>query len=109
MPMMRRGEVWWVDFNPSIGGEIQKVRPAIIVSNDAANKLLNRVQVVPVTSNNAKCYPCEAYVEIEGKLCKAMADQIATVSKQRLKSKICRISEQNALEVERAIKVQLAL
>ncbi|HEX4044896.1 MAG TPA: type II toxin-antitoxin system PemK/MazF family toxin [Gammaproteobacteria bacterium] len=106
---MRRGEVWWVDFDPSVGGEIHKVRPAIIISNDASNKALNRVQVIPVTSNTAKCYPCEAYVEIDGKISKGMADQIATVSKIRLKTKIARISAQDMLEIERAIKIQLNL
>lgn len=107
--MMRRGEVWWVNFNPSIGGEAQKVRPAIIVSNDASNKVMNRVQVVPTTSNTAKCFPCEAYVEIDGKISKAMADQLATVSKLRLKTRIGQISEPNMFDVERAIKTQLDL
>ncbi len=106
---MRRGEVWWIDCNPSVGGETQKIRPAIIVSNDAANKSLNRVQVVPTTSNTAKCFPCEAYVEVDGKISKAMADQIATVSKLRLKTKIGNISEENLLDIERAIKIQLDL
>lgn len=106
---MKRGEVWWVDFNPSIGGEVQKVRPAVIVSNDASNKAMNRLQVVPISSNTAKCYPCEAYIEIDGKMSKAMADQLATVSKTRLKKKIGLISTQNMLDVERAIKVQLDL
>jgi mRNA interferase MazF len=106
---MKRGEVWWIDFNPSVGGEIQKTRLAIIVSNDAFNKVMNRVQVVPVSSNTTKCYPCEAYVEIEGKANKAMADQLSTVSKSRLKSRIGRISQQNMFDVERAIKTQLDL
>lgn len=106
---MQRGEVWWIDLNPSIGGETQKVRPVIIVSNDASNKMMNRVQVVPTTSNTSKCYPCEAYVEIEGKLSKAMADQIATVSKLRLQRKISDISPQHMFDIERAIKVQLNL
>jgi mRNA interferase MazF len=106
---MLRGEVWWVDFNPSVGGETQKIRPAIILSNDASNKAMNRIQVVPTTSNISKCYPCEAYVEIEGKMSKAMADQIATVSKLRLKNKISQISPENMLDVERAIKVQFGL
>src|ERR1700730_6550656 len=104
--MMQRGDVWWVDFNPSVGGEIQKIRPAIIVSNDAFNKVMNRVQVVPITSNTSKCYPCEAYVEIDGKISKAMADQLATISKLRLKTRIGQISEQNMFDVERAIKTQ---
>lgn len=106
---MLRGEVWWVDFNPSIAGETQKVRPAIIISTDAANKVMNRVQVIPVTSNTTKCYPCEAYVEINGKISKAMADQIATVSKLRLKTRIAMVSSKNIEDLERAIKVQLDL
>lgn len=107
--MMQRGEVWWIDFNPSIGGEVQKIRPAIIVSNHAFNKVMNRVQVVPVTSSTLKCYPCEAYVEINGKMSKAMADQLATVSKIRLKKLIGVVSQENMRDVERAIKIQLEL
>jgi len=50
LPRRRRGEVWWVAFDPSVGGEIQKTHPAIILGNDAANAALNRVQVVRITS-----------------------------------------------------------
>jgi len=81
---MKRGDVWRVNFEPSIGGEIRKKRPAVIVSNDAANKFLNRVQVIPITRNTERLFPSEAYVTVAGKKGKAMADQLATVSKQRL-------------------------
>ncbi len=106
---MQRGEVWWVDFDPSIGGEIQKIRPAVIISNDVANQVMNRLQVIPVTSNIKKCYPFEAYIDVNGKLSKAMADQLATVSKLRLKKKIGKISVDNMYDIERAIRAQLDL
>jgi mRNA interferase MazF len=106
---MLRGEVWWVDFGPSLGGEIQETRPAAIVSNDASNRNLNRVQVVPIISNVARIYPSEAAIDLNGEPRKAMADQIATVGKQRLKSKLGDLGREDMLGVERAIRVQLGL
>src|ERR1035438_2342704 len=106
---MLRGEVWWVDFDPSLGGEIQKTRPAVIDSNDESNRNLNPVQVVPITSNVTRVYPCEAPIDVNGDPRKAMADQIATVSKQRLKSRLATLSVEDIQAVERAICTQLGL
>jgi mRNA interferase MazF len=104
---MKRREIWWVSFDPSIGGEIKKMRPAVIVSNDAANKFLNRVQVVPLTSKTERLYPSEALVVFDGKQTKAMADQLATVSKLRLVRRADMLSHEDMRRVETAIKIQL--
>ena len=106
---MKRGEVWWVNFNPSVGGEIRKVRPAVIVSNDTANKFLNRVQVVPITSKVEKVFPSEALITVEGNIVKAVADQISTASKFRFTKIMGDVSKEDLRKVENAIKIQLDL
>ena len=106
---MRRGDVYWVDLEPARGGEIRKTRPATIISSDRANDRLNRVQIVPLTSNIARIYPREAAVEIDGRKVKAMADQIRTVAKERLGQYIDTLSAQDMIAVEQAVRVQLGL
>ena len=106
---MKRGEVWWVNFEPSVGGEIRKVRPAVIVSHDAANRFLNRVQVVPLTTRTDRVYPSEVLVTMEGRQGKAMADQLATVSKVRLSKRIAALSPEDIRTVGYAVKVHMHL
>jgi len=106
---MKRGDVWWVEFDPSVGSEITKTRPAVIVSNDAANRNLARVVVVPFTSSTNRVYPGEALVMVGTQKSKAMADQIMAADKARLKSQLGALSKADMRAVEDAIRVHLGL
>ena len=105
----RRGEVWWVALEFSVEGEIRKTRPALVLSNNAANAALNRVIVVPLTSQTAKLYPGEAMVTLNGEQRKAMADQIVTASKQRLRDKLGSLSSADMAAVEKVVLLQLGI
>jgi mRNA interferase MazF len=106
---VRRGEVWLVSFDPSVGGEAQKTRPAVVLSNDTANALLNRVQVVPVSSQTERLYPAEAYITLNGARRKAMADQITTASKRRLQRRLGILGKDDLNAVSHVVRLQLSL
>ena len=98
-----------MNFEPSVGGEIRKQRPAVIISNDAANRYLNRVQVVPLTSKVGRVYPSEAVVMLNDRPSKAMADQLTTVSKERLINQAGKLTHRDMHKVAHAVRVQLGL
>jgi mRNA interferase MazF len=106
---MKRGEIWWVNFDPSVGSEAKKTRPAVIISNDTSNQFSKRVQMVPATGNTDKLYPPECYIQIDGKTSKIMADKIMTPSKERLQNRIGKVTADELAEIERVISLQLGL
>jgi len=106
---MKRGEVWWVEFDPAVGSEVRKTRPAVIIGNDAANRNLARVVVVPLTSSTDRVYPGEALVSTRGRQSKAMADQIMAADKGRPKDFVAALSLADMNAVEGAVLLHLGM
>ncbi|HEY3202928.1 MAG TPA: type II toxin-antitoxin system PemK/MazF family toxin [Thermoanaerobaculia bacterium] len=105
----RRGEVYWVALDPALGTEIRKTRPAVVISNDSLNRYGSRVVVLPASSNVDSLFPGEARVEIRGNPARVLGDQLRSIDKSRLKSRIGTLSRDEVLDVEQAIRITLAL
>ena len=105
----RRGDVYWVALDPAHGSEIKKTRQAVIVSNNSCNAFGSRVVVLPVTSNVDSLYPGEALITLKGKPSRVLGDQIRSLDKSRLQSRIETLSQDELSAVEEAIRVTLSL
>ncbi len=106
---MKRGDVYWVALDPTLGGEVNKTRPAVILSNNLANRVLNRLIMVPLTTNVDRVLPGETLVEIHGRPQKALGSQLRTVSKLRLGKQLGELSTVDLGKVERAVLFQLGI
>ena len=110
----QRGELYWATLDPVIGSEIAKTRPALIISNDIGNQYADRVIVAPISSSSVgKIYPFEVHLNPgEGGLSKeskVLLDQIRTLDKLRLGQQIGALSAERMEEVNRAIRISLAV
>jgi mRNA interferase MazF len=105
----RRGEIYWVALNPTVGTEIKKTRPAVVVSNDSCNTHGSRVVVLPVTSNVDSLYPGEALIQIKGQPGRALGDQIRSLDKIRLQSRIGSLTAEEMVAVDEALLVTLGI
>ncbi|MCT2583265.1 type II toxin-antitoxin system PemK/MazF family toxin [Actinophytocola gossypii] len=115
---MRRGDLYWVDLDPVRGSEANKTRPAVIVSNDAANRAAKRagrgvVTVVPVTSNVGRVYPFQ--VVLPAADCglaadsKAQAEQVRTIATDRVRKRIGAVPPEVLGRLDGALRIHLAL
>lgn len=109
-----RGDIFWVNLDPTVGTEIRKRRPAVVVSNDAANRRYHQVTVLPLTSQRLETVePFQVFVPASesglSKDSKALAEQIRTVSKLRLAGRAGRLGEAVMERITTAIKLHLDL
>lgn len=109
MVTIARGEVWWVQLDPTVGSEIQKTRPAVVISNDSANQFGPRVVVVPLTSNVSRHFPGDALVSVDGRPGRALGDHVRSIDKARLQRRIGLVSANELRAVEEALRVTLGL
>lgn len=107
--LIKRGDVYWVNFDPTFGTEVKKVRPAVILSNNLFNKHLPRLLVAPVTSNVEKVFEFDALVLVSQKKGKVMLDQMRAIDKGRVGDKICVLTTEEMIDVDLALKRALAL
>jgi mRNA interferase MazF len=107
--MPRRGEIWWANLDPTIGSEINKTRPCIVVSNSVVNEHRRTVVVVPLSSSPRAAPPVMVSVTCSGQPAVAVIDQVRAVAKERLVRLIEKLSIQELQSVEGALREILEL
>ena len=109
MKSYKRGDVHWVNFDPSVGTEIQKIRPAVIVSNNVGNRDSTRLIVAPITSKVKVVFAFEVKTKINKTECKILLDQIRATDKSRVCDLICTLDSEEMKLVDKALKIALGL
>ena len=105
----RRGEVWWVRLDPTLGSEIAKTRPCMIVSGNVFNRLRRTVVVIPLSTSPQPGAPLLVPVRCDGREVVAVTDQIRAIAKQRLDKRLGALSAEDLEAVEQAVREVLEL
>ena len=100
---IKRYEIYYADLNPTIGSEIKKIRPVVVISQDEMNKYLETVVVCPITSKLHPQWRTRLQIKCANREAEIAVDQIRTISKQRLKKKIDKLSDVSAAQVRKII------
>jgi len=112
--IIKRGDIWLVDLDPTRGHEINKRRPAVIVQNDIGNAYSSTTIVAPITSQNTEqLYPFEVVIstKLTGLNCrsKILLDQIRTVDKSRLVKRLGTLDSTSRIQTDEALRYSLGL
>jgi len=114
MAEVKRGDIWLVNLDPTIGHEIKKLRPAVIIQNDLGNKYSPITIVAPITSQNIeKIYPIEVILDKKSsgleKISKILLNQIRAIDKRRLIKKLGKADYDSMVKIDNAIKISLGI
>ena len=107
--MLNRGDIYWVNLDPTIGSEIKKKRPYVLIGATAINEARRTVVVVPLFSAGKPRPPLTIPVKCLGRQVVAVCDQIRAVDKSRLLERIGAISKEDLLQIEKGLAQTLAL
>jgi mRNA interferase MazF len=103
----KRGEIYWVNLEPTVGTEINKKRPCLIISNNEGNEVSSRVTVAAITSSVKTVYPFQVKINLKNKEGKILLNQIRTIDKCRLNGKIALLEKETMQDVDKALKIAL--
>jgi mRNA interferase MazF len=110
--IIKRRDVYWVDLGKTVGTEIRKIRPCIIISNDWLNSFNSRIVIIPMTSKPVPFVPFHLKITFAGKKSTILPEQIRSISKKRIKwesSKLGEVSEEIMREMSKLLHVILKL
>jgi len=107
--MLNRGDIYWVNLDPTIGSEIKKKRPCVIIGATPINEARRTVVVIPLSSAGKPYPPLTIAVQCLGRPVIAVCDQIRAVDKSRLIGKIEKARVEDMLEIEAGLRQTLAL
>lgn len=114
MDNIKRGDIWLVNLDPTLGHEIKKSRPAIIIQNDIGNTYSPITIIAPITSQDIdKVYPIEVLLEKRSsgldKNSKVLLNQIRAVDKRKLIKKLGKVDYEILIKIDEALKISLGL
>ena len=114
MAEVKRGDIWLVGLDPTIGHEIKKLRPAVVIQNDLGNKYSPITIIAPITSQGTeKIYPIEVILDKKSsgleKISKILLNQIRAIDKRRLIKRIGKVDYETIVKIDNAIRISLGL
>jgi len=105
----KRGEVWWARLDPSLGSEIRKTRPCLVLSTDVVNRYRRTVVVIPLSTSPEASPPLLVPVVCAGRSAVAVVDQIRAIAKERLEARLDSVSTDHLRAVEEGLRQILEL